>query len=480
MTTSKKLLVSFAETLGIPESASRIALEMFANSILRNSGFGDQVEVASLGFFSVRQMKSLIEADNSLVNVLLFSEKKISSENNDVLMFFLPNDPNRSISSIDSYLDLSFDKPIINPVKPDEHDFVFCLNTNELKALIESKVEKLFSDSIVHKHLNENEKEYSILQKSNEVEDKEEKIPEKLLEDQSLLRADEKDLAKIFESETKSENPEFVSSDDDILDSDDFEKDEKPKRIFDDTLLENESDSDYENVELREKYASIGEQNQNISVSPSKHTFQNDIDEDFIGEKPKSSLAKKILLISALLLLVGISAAIYFNIQYIQNYISKYYPAKSDEVPDKRTVVTNTIERTSELIMPQPILANDSMLIQPNDSLIISPLVYGNKSDSLTENDTKTKINEIIVSNNPTEVVKVGDNIYKKGNEYYVQVSSWRSRAKAEAEMNKLKYRGYKTNLEIFSSRELGTVFRVQVTGFKTVREANNFLNTNK
>ena len=49
----------------------------------------------------------------------------------------------------------------------------------------------------------------------------------------------------------------------------------------------------------------------------------------------------------------------------------------------------------------------------------------------------------------------------------------------AESELKKIKTKGYKAYLVEFSSEELGIVYRVRVGGFKSINQANNFLNLN-
>lgn len=72
---------------------------------------------------------------------------------------------------------------------------------------------------------------------------------------------------------------------------------------------------------------------------------------------------------------------------------------------------------------------------------------------------------------------KVSDQIFVDGGQYIVQVSSWRSKPKAEEEIKKYNRRGFKSLIEEAHLPDKGgSWYRVKVGYFKTLSEAENFL----
>ena len=77
-------------------------------------------------------------------------------------------------------------------------------------------------------------------------------------------------------------------------------------------------------------------------------------------------------------------------------------------------------------------------------------------------------------------MLEVGENIYKRGSEFLVQVSSWKSKSKAEEELNKYIKKSFRAELIEESSNGLRKYRRVMVGGFDSIEEAENFLNQYK
>lgn len=104
-------------------------------------------------------------------------------------------------------------------------------------------------------------------------------------------------------------------------------------------------------------------------------------------------------------------------------------------------------------------------------------------SSPIIENqDTRTAGSQPEVSSqdNTSEVeeIRISNLIFRRGNEYNVQVSSWRSAIKADEEVKRLKARGHKAFvIQAYLPAKGGTWHRVRIGGFKSVDEARNFLN---
>lgn len=104
-------------------------------------------------------------------------------------------------------------------------------------------------------------------------------------------------------------------------------------------------------------------------------------------------------------------------------------------------------------------------------------------STPIIENqDTRTAGSPPVVrsQDNTSEVeeIRISNLIFRRGNEFNVQISSWRSAIKADEEMKRLKARGYKAFVvQAYLPAKGGTWHRVRIGGFKSVDEARNFLN---
>ncbi len=126
--------------------------------------------------------------------------------------------------------------------------------------------------------------------------------------------------------------------------------------------------------------------------------------------------------------------------------------------------------------MTYPYKLEEEELSQIQDSLIISPSVFITKQTLPTDAVSNTEL----VPTSDIQLVKAHQNIYQRGSEYLVQVSSWKSKSKAESELNKYIENGFRAELIEEYSSELGKYRRLMVGGFSSIDEANNFLNKNK
>jgi cell division septation protein DedD len=77
-------------------------------------------------------------------------------------------------------------------------------------------------------------------------------------------------------------------------------------------------------------------------------------------------------------------------------------------------------------------------------------------------------------------MTKFRGNVFQRGEEFLVQVSSWKSKVKAESEHAKFRDAGYAAELVEYHSRELGKYHRVMIGGFKSYDEAKEFLKQKK
>lgn len=485
MITYQEILKRFSRILGIAESEGRLSIEIFAKNFSQKFEFGDEIEIDAIGYFSLKKMKSGFGKQDEYQNVLVFSKERISQQNKNALIFFLPEQKSSGFSSIDSYLNLSLGKTLFDPEKIDDTQFGHSSSANELMALVESKVEKLISQSTIFQHTTEAQQEFTFPKISEENIAKVEKADDQITVDVgNELEANVELPAEQNDSVSASGNVGFELVESEQLEPYgelNSENKDKPKWIFDDTALKNEIEKQDDNVEIKENYSVPSNRASDLSVSERTKAISRANHVEPATQKQKSGFSKKLVFsILAFILLAAVSIAVYLNYGKVRNYIINY----TEELPQidesRKPIATNVIARTSELLLPSPNVITDSNLSTLQDSMIIGSEVYGLKSDSLNASRSVIEQNATSTKESADTIIKVDDNIYKKGTEYIVQVSSWRSQVKAQSELKKLKSKGYSATLEEFTSANLGTVYRVRVSGFNSINKANDFLNLNK
>lgn len=110
---------------------------------------------------------------------------------------------------------------------------------------------------------------------------------------------------------------------------------------------------------------------------------------------------------------------------------------------------------------------------------IKTPVKKNTEQKSGKDNKKKTapvKTGKLKFVDNPKET-KIGKTqVYKSGNKYSVQISSWRKKSQAEKEAQKLMRKGHNVFIvKVFLKSLGGTWYRVRVGDFNSLQEAKNF-----
>lgn len=146
---------------------------------------------------------------------------------------------------------------------------------------------------------------------------------------------------------------------------------------------------------------------------------------------------------------------------------------------------TNIIARDFKIPITFPYLINDTSSL--DDSNKVENFIQAEKSNN---SDLQQKLNKIKnESNGQTEIIKeitsgspainMGNNIYKYGNNYVVQVASFRSNSIALNEAGKYKNKGFNAFVEQIELPQKGLWYRVRVGNFLSLDEAKNFISKN-
>ena len=485
MINHKELLQKFTRRLGISESEGRLSLEIFAKLISQKLELGDEVEIEALGYFTYKKVKPVNSENDEYQKIILYSEEKVTAQNKNFLLFFLPSESSREFPHIDSYLNLSFGKPLISSEKIAENEFNLPSSNNEMISLIESKVEKLFSEGMIHKSTDINDQEFIL------PSDEEEILFDTAAQNEPVIITDNPEFEPGPNSPIISDETKVISTFDDFklvepdkissLEETNSENEHEAKWVFDDLAIQDDTDLQNEKepaptfdgyTEVKDPFLEKTSRPDSLS---GKDVSGKSFDDD-LGSSPKKSTMRKLVPVLIAIFTVVLVAGIYLNYDKIKNIIFKNESNFSPTVANQKKIEPNIIARTFKIPVTYPYKLEEEELSQIQDSLIISPSVFITKQTLPTDAVSNTEL----VPTSDIQLVKAHQNIYQRGSEYLVQVSSWKSKSKAESELNKYIENGFRAELIEEYSSELGKYRRLMVGGFKSFDEANNFLNKNK
>ena len=490
MINSKELLQKFSRRLGIPESEGKLSLEIFAKLISQKLGFGDEVEIDSLGYFAYKKVKPVHSESDEYQKIILFSEEKISGQNKNFLLFFLPDDSKKEFPHIDSYLNLSFGKPLITSEKIAESEFILSTSNNEMISLIESKAEKLFSETIIYGNTEIAQQEFIVAPKDEEVLfdtgsrgepiEEIEKAETEFEPDEPII-GDEKKLSETFDDYELVEPGNVTSLEESVS-----EDEKNAKWIFDDLTIEDDMGT---NNELKSDvtingYSEVKDPfSKKTTITDSRNqnnNFKKPLDVS-LGLKPKKNIMRKLVPALVGLIIIGAAAAgVYLNYDKIKSMVFRDGSNISQTVVAKKRIEPVVIDRTFEIPVTYPYKLEKENVDQIPDSLIINPAVFIRKHTLQADDLSRSELIPSSGNGISNELVRVKENIYQRGSQFIVQVSSWKSKSKAERELRKYIENGFRADLIEESSNDLGKYHRVMIGGFNSIVDANIFLNKNK
>lgn len=192
---------------------------------------------------------------------------------------------------------------------------------------------------------------------------------------------------------------------------------------------------------------------------------------------PKRS--NKIWIIAIFSIIILSSAVVYY---FFPKYF-KFFQTEEQQITliisDKNTT---KIERNFDIPItyPYPPIEEQRInklfesSIQTETNLLDKSSDIQKIENDIKPNTTSSSIQEKVQTKN-TNIERVSDTISKSGDFYIAQVASFRSESIAQREVNKIKSKGYSAFQEKTEIPNKGTWFRVKVSGFKSVDEAQNF-----
>jgi cell division septation protein DedD len=258
-----------------------------------------------------------------------------------------------------------------------------------------------------------------------------------------------------------------------------------------------------ENEIILDADSSSEESNTEINNEIQENTMDDNIEEDKIELEKSSELqaeyfepAKKRNLIPFIvfpLLVIGLSVALYWYLEFYKKSELTPKPIqislKSDnakivqrnfDIPVTYPYLPKVKETTiSETITPKNEIQNvtpEKNEIIKDEQIKLEEKKVEKEIPKQTVTETKEPVKQVIPTGTP---LNVGNNIYKYGNYFVVQVAAFRSSSISENEAGKYRNKGYNAFVEAAEIPDRGTWYRVRVGNFSTKDEAQIFANKN-
>src|SRR4030066_538932 len=358
MINHKELLQKFTRRLGISESEGRLSLEIFAKLISQKLELGDEVEIEALGYFTYKKVKPVDSENDEYQKIILYSEEKVTAQNKNFLLFFLPSESSREFPHIDSYLNLSFGKPLISSEKIAENEFILPSSNNEMISLIESKVEKLFSEGMIHKSTDINDQEFIL------PSDEEEILFDTAAQNEPVIITDNPEFEPGPNSPIISDETKVISTFDDFklvepdkissLEETNSENEHEAKWVFDDLAIQDDTDlqNEKESAPTFDGYTEVKDPFLEKTSRPDslsgKDVSGKSFDDD-LGSSPKKSTMRKLVPVLIAIFIVVLVAGIYLNYDLIKTVIFKNESNFSPTVATPEKIEPNIIARTFKI-----------------------------------------------------------------------------------------------------------------------------------
>ncbi len=510
-----ELIEIITSKLGIPDAEHKHFFEMLlkrCSEVLE----ANQSIVTSCGRFEIHKAIKATEADQII----------FTTNENEKLLFDIPDKEEENFS-IDSYFSLSLGKPVIPRPGSDENEFFIPHSNSEMKRLMELKVDRFIEEhtgkeqdfsepeheedisgvqfsflnwkkaSTLNKNIEENIKnlEEELASDFIEAEDetnlpeiKEETEPEmeNIVDEADEIH--EEDFSQQIESEEINEETaeKFYSLEEIESLNDEFSSDsEKPEEIkidsFEEKIINEEVDqSEFENS--TNSIPAINEKEISQISIEEKAIVENDLAR--ISEAFKFAEEKKTRLdgykkrsyggfIFASVLIAIVAAVIYFS--YYFSGTENSGTTEKQIIPKEFIIV---VERAYDIPVTYP---NDSVTSTVydaiNDQTIFQkPDVLLTQQKNIGDSNYRNNLGEVEIKN-PLPAKKIKGYIYQYDDGMIaVQVSSWKAKSIAISETQKYRNAGYNAFAE--QTEVSGEIYyRVRIGGFKSVSEAEEFLN---
>ncbi|OGU72343.1 MAG: hypothetical protein A2V93_01645 [Ignavibacteria bacterium RBG_16_34_14] len=512
-----ELIKNIAGSLSIPESEQKLFFEMLLKRSAEMLNPGESLTVSGLGKFEYR--KSFNENENDLIVFV--------TNDNEEIPFDIPEKEEESSlnKSVDSYFSISIGKPIIPLKGSDQNEFFIPHSGDELKRLLELKVEKFIEQASkteteeqetsdiadirfsflnwkrstdLNEEINQIEQrlDESFVSEVSETEKSEDKIENEIeseylkkdetvkIENKTLVEEKTKETGIPEDVEEELMDEEIKANEELISGSPEDEEEllESTEEWVEDLIkTENAGEEILEKTRMTtgDEFTSSIPENKDEEV-PSYRNEKEKINEDddlsAISEAFKYAEDKKARLesykkrsyggfIFVAVIIFATAAVIYFSF-YFNDSEKTDLTQQTAELKKFKTV----IERSYDIPVSYPY--HGGMFAGIYDAInddILTPIIVENQSSEQNTKIASNSIRSVLPSN------RVKDYIYQYiDGTFAVQVSSWKSKTVALSETQKLLDKGYNAFIEETGLSGV-TYYRVRVGGFKSLTEAEDF-----
>lgn len=295
-------------------------------------------------------------------------------------------------------------------------------------------------------------------------------------------------------SQGESKEDEAASSDNEIINEDHNHSEEIKEDTYPElSEAENESDSNLQEETNRNDISDVE------SIEEDEEAVKEQTEQKAEYYEPVEKKNYLPFIIFPLIVIV-LSLALYWYLEFFQK---KEIPVKNVNI-SLNTANTTVIKRDYDIPVstPYPLQTEGTTLNQnaatseevvkedvKKEDVVINEQVDKQPEVKIEKKEVKpeppAKIPDIKpLSSTTTTLTKpkalnVGNNIFKYGDYFVVQVASFRASSISENEAGKYRNKGYNAFVETAEIQGRGTWYRVRVGNFSTKEEAQNFINKN-
>jgi hypothetical protein len=193
-------------------------------------------------------------------------------------------------------------------------------------------------------------------------------------------------------------------------------------------------------------------------------SFDSQTDSEVHQIKKKSR--KGLIIALIVLLFVGAAGTYYFY------YMKKNPVPVNQELAASEPVVIKR-DYTVPVKYPYDEAVNTNLSeTDPFEPGSIKNTLDNSASSDVNSSDNESNIKQPIETAKLSDAKKISSYIYRIGNEFIVQVSSWKFKRNADSHAEELKSKGFNSYVEKGS----GSYYKVRIRGFNSLEEAQNFL----